>query len=307
MRLVLFGSGIFGVPTFRALSAEHEILMVVSQPDRPAGRGRSLQPTPVSQWARDAGLPCMLTDDVNSDDVVHRLESLAVDALVVIAFGQKLGPGILVDRFAINLHASILPAYRGAAPINWAIIHGVPETGLSVIMLADRIDAGDLLGTVTTPIDPCETAGDLHDRLAVLGPDLVESVLSKFEQGSLDSRPQDAAKVTLAPKFSRADGTVAFDQSAITVRNRIHGLTPWPGCDVLVGDRSLRLLRARASDLQSPSAVPGQVLEDGRIACADGSLELLEVRPPGGRSMPFTAWLRGQQDLADPVMESRPA
>jgi len=307
MRLVLLGSGIFGVPTFRALSTSHEIVLVISQPDRPAGRGRSLQPTPVSQWARDQQLPCMVTDNVNSSDVIQRLESLDVEAMIVIAFGQKLGPELLADRFAINLHASILPAYRGAAPINWAIIHGEQETGLSVITLADRIDAGDTLGTVTTQIEPCETAGDLHDRLAALGPALVETVLASFQQGSLERKTQDDSKATLAPRFSRADGTVTFDQPAIAVRNRIHGLTPWPGCDVLVSNRSLRLLRARAGELDSATAAPGQVLDDGRVACGDGALELLEVRPPGGRSMPFTAWLRGQQDLADPVMESRPA
>ena len=164
MRLVLLGSGIFGVPTFEALADRHDVELVVSQPDRPAGRGRALQPTPVSSWAADRGLPLQTTDDVNDPVFIDRIRSMEVDAWIVIAFGQKLGPDLLADRFAINLHASLLPRYRGAAPINHAIIQGEHETGLSVITLADRIDAGDVLGSVSTPIEPEETAGVLHDR-----------------------------------------------------------------------------------------------------------------------------------------------
>ncbi len=305
MRLVLLGSGIFGVPTFEALADRHDVQLVVSQPDRPAGRGRTLQPTPVSSWAAGRGLPLQTTDDVNDPVFIDRIRSMEADAWIVIAFGQKLGPDLLADRFAINLHASLLPRYRGAAPINHAIIQGEHETGLSVITLADRIDAGDVLGSVSTPIEPEETAGVLHDRLSELGPALVLDVLDRHVRGDLDPIPQDPASATPAPKFSRSDGTVEFDLDAITVRNRVHGLTPWPGCDVLVSGRPLRLLSVSVIEPDGEHGPPGRCSQDGRVSCATGLVRLVEVRPPGGRAMDFESWLRGQHDLTASELEVR--
>ncbi|MDG2201448.1 MAG: methionyl-tRNA formyltransferase [Phycisphaerales bacterium] len=302
MRLVLFGSGIFGVPTFRAMSAEHEVLMVVSQPDRPAGRGRSLQPTPVSQWARDADLPCLATDNVNTNEIIGQLQGIDADGWIVIAFGQKLAPDLLSGQFAVNLHASLLPRFRGAAPINWAIINGERETGLSVITLADRIDAGDILAQCSTPIDPDETAGELHDRLSEMGPEIVGSVLGSLDHGSLDPRPQSSAEVIAAPKLSRKDATVDFDRPAIEVRNRIHGLTPWPGCDVLVAGRKLRLLRAAVAEHEGVLGNPGCLRPDHSIACGSGSIRLHTVQPPGGRPMDFDDWCRGLHDVQEDAL-----
>lgn len=307
MRLVLLGSGAFGVPTFEALAESHDIARVVSQPDRPAGRGRSLRATPVSAWAAERGLSLETVEDINDPGTVESIRAVEADAWVVIAFGQKLGPELLADRFAVNLHASLLPRYRGAAPINHAIICGERETGLSVITLADRIDAGDVLGTTSTPIGTGETAGELHDRLAGLGPAIVLDVLDRRQRGTLEPVPQVSSEVTSAPKFTRADGTVRFDQDAVAIRNRIHGLTPWPGCDVLVSDRPLRLLRAEVVEADGQHGAPGCCSTDGVVSCSPGLVRLLEVRPPGGRSMDFGSWLRGQRDLDGGELEIRPA
>ena len=235
MRLVLFGAGAFGLPTFEKLHAEHEVLAVFTQPSRPAGRKRVVTPTPVGAWANEQGLPCFEVADANDPAVVAQVAELSPDASVVIAFGQKLSPELIaaMGELAVNLHSSLLPKYRGAAPIHWAVINGDAETGVSVIGLAQRMDAGAMYAQLTTPIDSMETSGELHDRLAAdLGPDAVAGVLDDLAAGSLTPMEQDHAAATRARKFTKADGTVAFDQPAAAVRARVHGLNPWPGCRV---------------------------------------------------------------------------
>jgi methionyl-tRNA formyltransferase len=297
MRIVYFGSGAFGIPTFDALRERHEIALVVSQPDRPAGRKRIPAPTPIAARALELGLPVFRPEQPNEPEAVERIHAAGADAFVVIAYGHKLSPGLLGEHFAINLHASLLPKYRGAAPINWAMIHDEPETGVSVITLAQTMDAGGVLAQRSTPIDPMETAGELHDRLSLLGPEATLETLDGYERGGLDIAEQDAGQVSKAPKFTKADGTVDFDQLARLARARIHGLTPWPGCTVIVNGERLRLHRVRDHGDQpgGADAAPGTLLADGRIACAAGSIELLEVQPPGGKLMPFEAYCRGRQ------------
>lgn len=294
MRLVYFGSGEFGVPTFRRLAREHEIELVVTQPDRPAGRKRESTPTPIAVAAEGLGLPISKPEKVNDEDVVSAIRAAGADAFVVIAYGQKLGQRLLQGMFAINLHASLLPRHRGAAPVNWAIIRGDATTGVSVITLADRMDAGDILGQAVTPIDPMETAGELHDRLSLLGPDLVSEVLARSQTGRLTRQPQDERQATQAPKFTKADGTVSFDQPAAMVRNRIHGLTPWPGCWVELDGKPLRLHRVFVtSDNETADAPPGTMLDGDRVLCAPGSVRLLAVQAPGGKVMAFSAYRMG--------------
>jgi methionyl-tRNA formyltransferase len=296
MKLVYFGSGAFGLPTLRRLVSGHDVVLVVTQPDRPAGRKRRLTPTPVGRYADDAGLGVIRTDDVNALDTAQRVAAAGADALVVIAFGQKIGPAVVGDALAINLHASLLPKYRGAAPINWAVINGEAETGVSVIAISQRMDAGDLLAREATPIDPMETAGELQERLADMGPRIVLETLSRHETGDLHPAPQDDRLASRAPKLAKADGTVDFDRPAGAVRCRVHGLTPWPGCTVRHGDERLKLLRVDVVDTE-PGAAPGCVREDGTVACAGGCVRLLSVQPPGGKAMTFDAYRRGH-DLA---------
>jgi methionyl-tRNA formyltransferase len=300
MRVVFLGSGAFGLPTLRAVAERHDVVLVVTQPDRPAGRGRRPTPTPVADFAAGRSIPVIRPERVNEGEVVRSIQAARADVLLVVAFGQKIGPAILEGAFAINLHGSLLPKYRGAAPINRAMIAGETMTGVSVITVAARMDAGDVLAQAATEIDAAETAGELHDRLAALGSGLVLDVLARRRAGTLVASPQDESRATQAPKLRKSEGTVSFDQPAEHVRARIHGLTPWPGCTVALDGRALRLCRVECvrtaeSGAAAPrgAVTPGALGADGVVACAPGAVRLLEVQSPGARTMSFAEWRRG--------------
>lgn len=299
MRIVFFGSGAFGLPTLRRLARAHDVLGVVTQPDRPAGRGTKLTPTPVGAWAAEhlPAVPLLKPDRVNEPETRDLVRSWPADAWVVIAFGQKLSPALLADRFAVNLHASLLPRWRGAAPINHAVLAGDAETGNSVITLADRMDAGLVLARSRRVIGPDQTAGELHDLLAEDGPALVERVLQDHARDALTPETQDESLVTLAGKLSRADARVDWDEPADRVRARINGLSPWPGVTVAAESRPLKLLRAQPGPPVPQQATPGEIVDPGAgvVACAPRqSVVLLEVQPAGGRPMPFADWANGR-------------
>ena len=303
MRLIFLGSGEFGLPTLERLNADHQVLAVVSQPDRPAGRKQQLTPTPIAGWAAQRGLPVFKVENANDPAFVAQMAALKPEASIVIAFGQKLSPSLIdaLGPLVVNLHASLLPKYRGAAPINWAMIRGEKETGVSVIGLAQRMDAGLIYAQAATPIGATETAGELHDRLAALGPAVIERTLVDFAAGTLRGQAQDDSLATKAPKLSKADATVSFDLPADQVASRVHGLTPWPGVSVRWfragegNEQPLFLRRVRALADQATSAAPGTVLPGGRVACRDGVIELLEVQTPGGRVLPFADFERGHR------------
>jgi methionyl-tRNA formyltransferase len=303
MRLLFLGSGEFGLPTVEHLARQFQLEAVISQPEREAGRHRRPTPTPIAHWARQAGIAVHALPDANDPAFVQRVAGIGADAAVVVAFGQKLGDPLIraLGRLVVNLHASLLPRYRGAAPINWAIIRGELETGLSVISLAQRMDGGLIYDQVRTPIGPQETAGELHDRLARLGPSLVSAVLGRLEAGSLQGRTQDESAVTFAPKLSRADGWVDFADTARAVRCRVHGLTPWPGVPVHWARRSdglqRPLLLRRVAELEpfASGVAAGTVLEADRVAVGDGAVRVLEVQEPGGRPMEYAAFARGHR------------
>lgn len=301
MRLLFFGSGAFGLPTLRSLCEHHEVVEVISQPDKPAGRKRVLTPTPIADWAMKQGYTVPRVENVNTPEFVEQIKSYNADASVVIAFGQKLGPELIdaMGKLAVNLHASLLPKYRGAAPINWAMIDNEPATGVSVIALAQRMDAGLVYATAETPIDPYETAGELHDRLSELGPAVIGQVLQQLADDALEPVEQDESQVTKARKFTKADGTVSFDQPAALVRAHIHGLTPWPGCRVRWikadgEDKGLLTLKRVADESCDTSGQIATLDDQLRVRCSEGAVRLLEVQAPGGKAMSAEDFARGQ-------------
>ena len=303
MRLLFLGAGDFGLPTLAWMHEHHEVVAVISQPDRPAGRQRKLTPTPISEWAQTRSLPVMKTDDVNAPAFIQDMLGLHVDGSVVVAFGQKLSPALVdaMGRLAINLHASLLPKYRGAAPINWAMIHSEKTTGVSVIGIAQKMDAGPVYAEASLEIDPGETAGELHDRLANLGPGAIGRVLTDLTNNRLSPKEQDESQATQAPKLSKVDGTVNFDQPAEMVRARVHGLTPWPGCRVAwachaTGQTTeLRLLRVADLPDEKTTGEPGLVLAGFKVATARGVVQLVTVQAAGKKAMNIKEFARGHK------------
>lgn len=308
-RIVYFGSGAFGLPTLEALHAQHQVSLIVTQPDRKAGRGSKLTPTPIAQWAHDhaPNLPLIKPEKVNDPAVVESIRKVSADAWVVIAFGQYLGRSLLADRFAINLHASLLPRWRGAGPIHAAIVAGDENTGNSVITLAEQMDAGDVLGQTHRPIASDMTAGQLHDLLALDGPALVEKVLTAHAQHNLVFHTQDPKLVTIAPKLSRTDAWVDFAQSARTCAGRINGLSPWPGVQATLEhskqtkSMTLKLLRVKPINEVSERVAdtnPGELIDPklGLLACGNTTtLKLLEVQPTGKKAMLWDDFARGRE------------
>lgn len=306
LKLVFLGSGAFGIPTLRALVKEHDVAMVVTQPDRPAGRGGAMTPTPIATeiQSNSPGIAILKPEKINAPEARDSIRALNADAFVVIAFGQKLGKSLLDGVYAINLHGSILPRWRGAAPINAAILAGDRHVGNSVITLADKMDAGLVLATSSHPLNPDWTASDLHDILAADGPELIGRVLRDRPRGEA----QNEALVTIATKFSKPDGWVDFRKSADECRRRIHGLNPWPGVTVQFRGQPLKLLRAKsgagagqeAHEDHGSGAIVDPAL--GTIACDQSLLQLVEVQAPGKRAMPWVDFARGHKPMKGEVL-----
>jgi len=278
------------------------VLHVISQPDRPAGRGKHVAPTPVSEWAMGAGLPLARTENVNAPEMLELLRAIKPECLVAIAFGQKLSEELLAitPHRGINLHASLLPRYRGAAPINWAIIDGNAQAGVCVIELVNRMDAGDIFASAATPIGQEETAGELHDRLARLGAPLVPGVLDEMEAATVRREAQDEAAASKARKLSRELAWVDFTQPAALVSARMRGLSPWPGVQLELVDAAGKS-RGMATVLKciavgeavhAPDTCGG-VLADRTVACGSGSLQIITVQPAGKKAMDLQAFANG--------------
>jgi methionyl-tRNA formyltransferase len=257
----------------------------------------------VSQWALAHGIEPMRVMDVNAPEILRALRELRPECLVVIAFGQKLSDELLAiaPHGGINLHSSLLPKYRGAAPINWAVINNDPLAGVNVIAVTAVMDAGDILAAASTPIGPEETAGELHDRLATLGAPLLPRVLDQLAAGSLPRTPQDQAQASRAKKLSRELAWVDFTQPAALVSARIRGMSPWPGIQVELMDAAGKIrtaatilkCRASASSASHPADECGRVLPDRTIACGTGSLHLITLQPAGKKPMDVTAFANG--------------
>jgi methionyl-tRNA formyltransferase len=296
LSIIFAGSGSFGAPTLRALlQAGHRVVQVYSQPDRPAGRGRKLAPTPIALLALEKSLPLIRTQDING------LTLPPADVMIVIAFGQKISGALAAHPRlgAVNLHASLLPKYRGAAPVNWAILRGETVTGNSVIRLAEKMDAGAILGQESLPIDPLETAGDLHDRLSERGPGLMIRVLEDLAAGRAVETEQNESQATSAPKLTRKISRLDWTQPAEGIGRQIRALHPWPGCRVRLLDaggtelRRLTLVRARPAADEGPRWRPGEIMTYGAVAAGQGGVEILELLPEGKTPMKLADYQRG--------------
>ena len=285
IKIIFAGSGEFGMPTLRGLIAVgHRIVRVFTQPDRPAGRGKKLTPTPIGALAAELNLPLDRTADINSQPLPP------ADLMIVIAFGQKIGP-IAVNHprlGSVNLHSSRLPKYRGAAPINWAILNGDTITGNSIIRLASKMDAGAILAQSELTIGETETAGELHDRLAQDGATLMPNLIEQLQAGTATETEQDHSLATLAPKLSRETAQIDWSKPARAIVRQINGLSPWPGCRVRLMDgdttlATLTLIRASPGRSESPGQ-PGALTNTGEIISGDGrTIEVLELQPEGKR------------------------
>lgn len=298
LRTVFMGTPDFALQTLQGLiDAGCNLVGVYTQPDRPKGRGKQMAAPPVKELARQHGIPVYQPQKLRQPEVVAELEALAPDLIVVVAYGQILPKSVLdIPRHGcINVHASLLPKYRGAAPINKAIIDGATETGITTMYMDVGLDTGDMLVKKTLPIGAEETAGELHDRLAVLGRETMEETLRQLCAGTLQREVQDDTRSTYAPMMKKEDGRIDWSRSALDVHNLVRGLDPWPGAYTSLDGELLKLARTTPQD--NGDAPPGTVIaadRDGvRIACGNGSLLVRELQLAGRKRLAAADFLRG--------------
>jgi len=302
VRVVCFGSGEFGTPSLRWLvNSSHEVALVVTQPDRPAGRGKKLAPTPMAAAAEQWGLPVVREEDVNTPEFTEKLQAIGADIGIVIAFGQKiLAPArSAFESQCVNLHASLLPKYRGAAPINAAILAGEAKTGVTAFRLVDRMDAGPMLVKRETRIGPTETAGELHDRLAGIGCDVLGAVFELHENDPLpEGEVQDESLVTQAPKLHKSDGYLRFDESAEMVARRCRAFSPWPGarCRFVASEgKAVDVTLVTISVVPgTPCGESGMIMPQLTVATGEGALEIHSIQPAGKRPMAWQEFVNGR-------------
>ncbi len=305
MNIVYLGSGWFGIESLNALyDSDHDLRLVVTQPPNPAGRGRKPSPTPVAQWASSHGVPFIETDNVNAPDVVERIIDCQPDLIVVIAFGQKINNELIAlpPNGAINVHSSLLPKYRGAAPINWAIIKGETQTGISIIALAEKMDAGQVLAQAHADIGPSETAGQLHDRLAKMAGPLLLKTINQIADGTAIYDEQNHTEATFAPKLKKSDGMLDFSEPAEVLVRKIRGLWPWPGASASYvskkTNKSVRVIMAGAEIVQSSNPAnlpPGALDKNLNVICGENALKITQIKPAGSALMAFKDFTNGRQ------------
>ncbi len=299
MRLLFMGTPSFAVPTLeKLLSSRHRVNGVFTQPDRPSGRGRRITPCPIKQVALHRGLPVYQPDRLASEEWRVLVETTA-DALVVVAYGKILPPWLftLPPFGAVNVHASLLPRYRGAAPIPWAIARGETRTGVTTMRIDRGMDTGDLLLQKAVAIGPEETSVELQDRLAVMGADLLVDTLDRLKAGQVRPRPQNPQLVSHAPMLKKSDGEIDWNQSSRQIFNRVRAFNPWPGAFTCRGRSLLRILKARpVTPLLQQQATGSLWRWDSTralVSCGEGWLELLEVQPENHKPIAASDFLNG--------------
>jgi len=303
VRLIFAGTPATAVPSLDALLASsHEVVAVLTRPDAPAGRGRKLTPSPVALRAEEVGIETVKATRLRDPDLLARLRELAPDAAPVVAYGALVPPDALdIPPLGwVNLHVSLLPAWRGAAPVQHALLHGDDVTGATTFRLDEGLDTGPVLGVLTETVRPRDTTGELLDRLAHAGAGLLVATLDALERGDLTAEPQPADGVSLAPKVTREDARVDWSTPAFHVDRQVRACTPSPGAWTTWGEELIGVGPVLPVDQPEPLA-PGQVLvgrTEVHVGCGDGrAVRLGDVRPPGKRAMAADAWARGVRDL----------
>ena len=300
MKVLFWGTPAFALPALRSLSEEgHVVVGVVTQPDRPAGRGREVAMSPIKQEALQEGIPVLQPEKARGDEFMAQIRALDADLSVVVAYGQILKPEVLaVPRLgSVNIHASLLPELRGAAPIQWAIVRGHAASGVTIMRMEAGLDSGPMLMRVEEPIEPEESAGELGARLAEIGAEALVEVLALLETGDIAEEPQDHARATYAPKVDRETARIDWSKPADEVALWIRGMDDVPGAWSPLGAKGpVKLFRPKV--VNETGGFPGEVIEAGDggvlIACGMGAVRVREVQPPGKRRMPAGDWVRGR-------------
>ncbi len=293
------GSPEFAVPSLRALAERHEVALVVSQPDKPAGRGGKLAAPPVKVAAEELGLPVIQPRSARTGELRDALIATGAELAVVVAYGKILPKPVLeaLPRGCVNVHGSILPRYRGAAPVQWAVIHGERETGVTIMQLDEGMDTGPARLERRVAIEPEETAGELLARLAPLGAAALLEAIDGMAAGTLRAASQDHARATHAPMLTKADGAIEFAQPARAVAARIRGVDPWPGADAELRGQTVKLFRARAEEAGAPEA-PGTVVAIDaagvRVACGGGTVVIRELQAAGRKRLTAAQFAAGR-------------
>jgi len=299
LRIIFMGTPAFAVPALSALvRSGHDVALVCTQPDRPSGRGRKIRLSPVKQYAIDLNLPLFQPVRLREAGTTDRLAAVNADVMVVVAYGRILPPAVLATApfGAVNIHASLLPLLRGPAPIQWAIIHQLPRTGVTIMQMDAGLDTGAILLQESTPISPAETAATLHDRLAEMGAAVLPDTLTAWVSGQLTPAPQNHDNATYAPMLTKHDGRIAWHRPAVAIEASIRGMTPWPGAFTMMGDQRLKIFKAQ-SESETATVEPGTVVSEFpgelRVATGEGILAIAEVQGASGKRMPIDAFLRG--------------
>jgi len=300
-KIVFMGTPQFSVPGLNALhESGYEIALVVTQPDRPRGRGRSVTASPVKAAAMNLGIRVIQPASIKTAEFADQIKSCKPDFQVVVAYGKILPENVLaIPRFGtLNIHASLLPKLRGAAPIQWAIINGEKETGVCSMLMDKGMDTGDILLSAPEPLKPADTAGTLHDRLAVKGAAVLIETLKKFAQHKIHPTPQDHTLATYAPMLSKDDGLINWGESAIALERFIRGVTPWPGAYTYFSGLRLKIFKSvpiASETAESPGTVLQGFPDELRVAAGDGVLSILEIQVASGKRMAIRDFLQGHK------------
>ena len=299
MKIIFMGTPDFAVSSLQALiESDNEILAVVAQPDKPKGRGRKLAPPPTKTLAEQYNIPVLQPEKVRTEEFLSQLQDLSPDLICVTAYGKILPKSILElpKHGCINVHASLLPKYRGAAPINWVIVRGEKETGITTMLMDEGVDTGDMLLKKVINIQDEDDAGSISERLSQLGGKLLLETISQLQDGNLNPVKQDESEATYAPMLKKSDGEINWGKSALEIWNLVRGLNPWPGTFTKLGNKTLKIFKTK---IVEGHGKPGEVIRSSKndlhIATADGALEILELQIEGGKRLDVKAFVTGHQ------------